>query len=595
MTLLFNCQSLSKAFNTRLLFQDLSLSIFSGDRIGLIGPNGSGKSTLLKIFAGAVQPDEGILSPRRNLRIGYVPQSCEFPDASPKSILIQSLENDLEIPDYEKERLAETWLSKMGFKGTEASAKLLSGGWKKRLSIAQELISSPELLLLDEPTNHLDLEGILWLEKFLSREAPTYLLVSHDRYFLQHATNRIIELDRAYPKGVFAIEGDYAEFLALKEGFLAGQLEQERSLASKARRETEWLRQSPKARTSKSKSRVGQAHELLQDLSHVQERNRQKRTDIDFSATERETRKLLVAKNLSKKVNNRILFRNLDFTLSPGTRIGLMGPNGSGKTTLLRLLAGEILPDQGTIKKADPLQIVYFDQHRAQLPSEISLRQALSPNGDFVLFRGQQVHVNGWCKRFLFSPDLLDMPISKLSGGERARISIAHLMLQPADLLLLDEPTNDLDIPTLETLEESLLDFPGAVVLITHDRCMLDRICNTLLTLGDPDQTTLFADYSQWEASLKTPLPEEKPKEKKKESSAPKPKLSYAEKKEYEEIEGKILKLEEEVRALNHQLGEPNVAQNSTRLSEICTAIALAETQIEQLYLRWQHLDQLFK
>ncbi len=595
MTLLFNCQSLRKAFNTRLLFQDLSLSIFSGDRIGLIGPNGSGKSTLLKILAGVEKADEGVLSPRRNLRIAYVPQSCEFPDESPKSILVKALENDLETPDYEKERLAETWLSKLGYKGNEPSAKFLSGGWKKRLSIAQELISSPELLLLDEPTNHLDLEGILWLEEFLSREAPTYLLVSHDRYFLQNATNRIIELNRAYPKGVFAIEGDYTEFLSLKEGFLAGQLEQERSLASKARRETEWLRQSPKARTSKSKSRVEQAHELLQDLSQVQERNRQKRTDIDFSATERETRKLLVAKNLFKKVDSRTLFRHLDFTLSPGTRIGLMGPNGSGKTTLLRLLAGEISPDQGTIKKADPLQIVYFDQHRTQLPSEISLRQALSPNGDFVLFRGQQVHVNGWCKRFLFSPDLLDMPISKLSGGERARISIAHLMLQPADLLLLDEPTNDLDIPTLETLEESLLDFPGAVVLITHDRCMLDRICNTVLALGDPDRTTLFADYSQWEASLKTPLPQEKSKEKKKGLPAPKPKLSYAEKKEYEEIEGKILKLEEEVRMFNHQLGELDVAQNSTRLSEICTAIALAETKIEQLYLRWQQLDQLLK
>jgi ATP-binding cassette subfamily F protein uup len=595
MTLLFNCQSLSKSFTTRLLFRDLSISIFSGDRIGLIGPNGSGKSTLLKILAGIEKADEGVLSPRRNLRIGYVPQSCEFPDASPKSILIKALENDLETPDYEKERLAETWLSKLGFKGTEPSAKLLSGGWKKRLSIAQELISSPELLLLDEPTNHLDLEGILWLEKFLSQEAPSYLLVSHDRYFLQHATNRIIELDRAYPKGVFAIQGDYAEFLSLKEDFLAGQLSQERSLASKARRETEWLRHSPKARTSKSKSRVGQAHELLQGLSDVQERNRQKRTDIDFASTERETRKLLVAKNLSKEVGSRTLFRHLDFTLSPGTRIGLMGPNGSGKTTLLRLLAGEISPDQGTIKKADPLQIVYFDQHRSQLPDGISLRQALSPNGDFVLFRGQQVHVNGWCKRFLFSPDLLDMSISKLSGGERARISIAHLMLQPADLLLLDEPTNDLDIPTLETLEESLLDFPGAVVLITHDRCMLDRICNTLLTLGDPEKTTLYADYAQWEASLKTPASQETPKEKKKESPAPKAKLSYTEKKEYEQIEGKILKLEEEVRTLNDQLGEPDMAQNSPRLSEICTAIALAETQIEQLYLRWQHLDQLLK
>jgi ATP-binding cassette subfamily F protein uup len=589
MSLLLNCQSLAKSFSTRVLFRDLSLSIFSGDRIGLIGPNGSGKSTLLKILAGLEKPDAGELAPKRGLRIGYVPQSCEFPDITPKAVLMEALEEDL--PDYEKERFAETWLSKLGFKGTEPSAALLSGGWKKRLSIARELISSPELLLLDEPTNHLDLEGIFWLEKFLSREAPSYLLVSHDRYFLQNATSRIIELDIAYPKGVFAIQGNYAEFLALKEGFLAGQLEQERSLASKARRETEWLRRSPKARTSKSKSRVEEAHELLQELSTVQNRNLQKRATIDFAASERETRKLLVAKNLSKEVGGRTLFRHLDFTLSPGTRIGLMGPNGSGKTTLLRLLSGDIQPDQGTIKRADPLQIVYFDQHRTQLPDNVSLREALSPNGDYVLFRGQRVHVNGWCKRFLFSPDLLDMPIGKLSGGEKARISIAHLMLQPADLLLLDEPTNDLDIPTLETLEESLIDFPGAVVLITHDRCMLDRICNTLLALGDPDQNTLYADYSQWEASLKAPAPSEKLKEKKKETSAPKAKLSYAEKKEYEAIEGNISKLEEEVRKYNHLLGEPDIAENPARLSEICTAIALAETQIEQLYLRWQDLS----
>ncbi|MEN9343958.1 MAG: hypothetical protein RLZZ453_745 [Chlamydiota bacterium] len=593
MSLLLSCQSLSKSFSTRLLFQELSLSIFSGDRIGLIGPNGSGKSTLLKILAGLEKADEGVISPRRHLKIGYVPQSCEFPDMSPRSVLICALEKDLQTPDYEKERLADMWLSKLEFKGEEPSAHLLSGGWKKRLSIAQALILSPDLLFLDEPTNHLDLEGILWLEKFLVREAPTYLLVSHDRYFLERATNRIIELNRVYPKGLFAVDRPYGEFLALKESFLAGQLEQERSLASKARKETEWLSQSPKARTSKSKARVDKAYELLEDLSSVKKRNQQKRAEIDFSATERQTRKLLVAHNLCKKNDSGILFHHLDFTLSPGTRMGLIGPNGSGKTTLLRLLAGETLPDQGTIKKADPLQIVYFDQHRTQLRDGITLREALSPNGDFVLFRGEQIHVNGWCKRFLFSPDLLDRQIGTLSGGERARISIAHLMLQPADILLLDEPTNDLDIATLETLEESLLDFPGAVVLITHDRCMLDRICNTLLILGNPNQTTLFSDYSQWEASLKTVSSEEKPKEKKKEHLSNKQKLSYAEKKEYEEIEGKILKLEEEVRTLNHKLGEADVAENALLLSEICAAIALAETKIEQLYLRWQHLDQL--
>ena len=588
MTLLLNCQSLTKSFGPRTLFQDLCFSIFTEERVGLIGPNGAGKSTLLKILGGSEKPTSGIVSVKRGLKIGYVPQSCEFPEKSPEEVLLQSLRDD-KRPDYEKELLVQTWLSKLGFKGTERSAHHLSGGWKKRLNIAQALIFSPDLLLLDEPTNHLDLEGILWLEKFLVREAPSYILVSHDRYFLQNMASRIVEINPVYPQGLFSIEGSYHHFLEKKAGFLAGQIERERSLASKARRELDWLGRSAPARTSKSKSRVEKAHGLLSELSQVKDRNLQKKSEIDFAATQRETQKLLTAKNLSKEIGGRLLFKHLDFVLSPGTRIGLMGPNGSGKTTLLKIVAGELSLDQGTIKQADGLKIVYFDQHRLRLPGTITLRQALSPDGDYVTFRGQKVHINGWCQRFLFSPDILEMPLEKLSGGERARISIAHLMLQPADVLLLDEPTNDLDIPTLETLEESLVDFPGAVVLITHDRCMLDRICNTLLALGNPDMNEFYSDYTQWEASFKSPAPKQKIEEKKPESNPAKRKLSYAEKKEYDQMEGQILKLEEEVKALNHQL--ETFSQTPDQLQLICTQIGLAETQIEQLYIRWDELD----
>ncbi|MES2121506.1 MAG: ATP-binding cassette domain-containing protein, partial [Chlamydiota bacterium] len=336
--------------------------------------------------------------------------------------------------------------------------------------------------------------------------------------------------------------------------------------------------------------RVEDAHETLGELSQIQQRNRKVKADIDFSATERMTRKLLWAKNLQKEIGGRTLFRQLDINLSPGTRIGLMGPNGSGKTTLLRMLAEEITPDQGTIKLADNLKIVYFDQHRIQLPPRSTLREALSPDGDFVCFRGQMIHVNGWCKRFLFGPEFLDMPIDKLSGGERARICIARLMLQPADLLLLDEPTNDLDIATLETLEESLIDFPGAVVLITHDRCMMERVCNGFLALGDPDNNTIYADYSQWEASLKTEQASQKSKEKKDEAPRQKAKLSYSEKKEYDQIEGKIAAVEEEIRQLNHRLEDSAIAQDPGRLRTLCTQIGLAETRVEQLFLRWDEL-----
>ncbi len=268
-----------------------------------------------------------------------------------------------------------------------------------------------------------------------------------------------------------------------------------------------------------------------------------------------------------------------------------MGPNGSGKTTLLRLLGGELIADQGTLKFAEDLKVVTFDQHRMRLPLHYTLKEALSPNGDYVNFRGQAIHVNGWCKRFLFSPDVLDMPLEKLSGGERARISIAHLMLQPADVLLLDEPTNDLDIPTLEMLEESLIDFPGAVVLITHDRCMLDRICTTLLALGNPERTGFYADYAQWEASQQQEAPPPKPKEQKVEKSKAKSSLTYAEKKEFEQMEGLIETLEAEVAALNQLLKNDEIVTDPKRLQELCTAINLIETKIEQHYLRWDELE----
>jgi ABC transport system ATP-binding/permease protein len=588
MTLLINCQSLTKDMATKLLFKDLSLSIFEGDRIGLIGPNGSGKSTLLKILSGIEKPTSGTIAAKNGLKIGYVPQTCEFPAKTTTEILLEAIKTDQ--PDYEKELIVKTWLSKFGFTGNEPTANLLSGGWKKRLSLAVEIVQEPDLLLLDEPTNHLDLEGILWLEKFLTREAPTYLLVSHDRHFLQNMASRIIEIDKLYPNGLFAIDGTYSNFLEKKEEFIKGQLEQERSLSSKARREVDWLRQTAKARTSKSRARIEDAHELLEQLSDVKRRNQQKRTDLDFSASERETRKLVVAKNLAKSIGSRLLFHHLDFVLSPGTRMGLMGPNGSGKTTLLKLLAGEITTDQGTLKVADALKIVYFDQHRMQFPDNITLREALSPKGDFVTYQGQQIHVNGWCKRFLFTPDVLDMPIGKLSGGERARISIAHLMLQPADLLLLDEPTNDLDIPTLETLEETLLEFSGAVVLITHDRFMLERICNAVVALGDLDQNQIYADYNQWESSLKKRAPAEKPKEEK--SPAPeKSKLNYNEKKEYAQIERKISNLEEEIKQLTHLIDSPEIAQDAEKLRTLCSQVGLAENQLEQLYLRWDELS----
>lgn len=568
----------------------------------MIGPNGSGKSTLLKLLARQETPDSGTISSKRDLRLGYVPQDSTFPDLSLEDVLLQAFGKNDARDIHEQHTQVRIMLSKMGFNDPSVRATTLSGGWKKRLDIAKELIKNPDILFLDEPTNHLDLEGINWLESFLQRQTCAYLIISHDRYFLQNVTNRMMELNRSYPNGIFSIDAPYNTFVEKKEEYLQGQMQYERSLNSKVRYEVEWLKQTPQARTTKSTARIQEAERLIQELSEVKSRNKSSNIQIDFASTERQTRKLITVKNLSKKIGERVLFSGIGFTLSPGTRLGLVGPNGSGKTTLLKLLAGTLEPDMGTIKIGDGIKVVYFDQHRLQLPRDVSLRQALTGGSDTVTYRGQTIHVNSWCKRFLFNPSNLDLPLSQFSGGERARILIARLMLQPADVLLLDEPTNDLDIPTLEILEDSLRDFPGALVLITHDRYMLQQLCNGIIGVGPGNDASIYADYAQWEAAMKTSKPavsttKETAKNQipnkspgKQETGQPK-KLTYNEKREWEQMEGNIHACEEEIEKLHTLLEQPAIANDPAQLEEICGKLSVAQERLDALFARWQELE----
>lgn len=597
MTLFLTCHGLSKAHGSRQLFKNISFGIFKGDKIGLIGPNGSGKSTLLKIISAIEKPDDGSVSYRKSLKIGYVPQNSVYTDHSIIDVLISSFDPDMKIPLHEKEVESRILLSKLGFKDEQQSANTLSGGWKKRLDLAKALINSPDLLLLDEPTNHLDLEGILWLENFLKNEPLTFIVTSHDRYFLQNVSSKVMELHSIYPDGIFAVDGDYVNFLERKEEFIHQQKQMERALASKVRNEVEWLRQSPKARTTKSTARVQEAERLIGELSSVKNRNKQPKAKLEFEGSERQTRKLLVVKNLEKTIGNKKLISGLDLTFSPGMRLGIVGTNGSGKTTLLRLLAGELTADKGTIKFADDLRIVYFDQYRQKLNPEDTLKRALSPNSDTVVYRGQSIHVNSWAKRFLFTPERLDMPIKQLSGGERARIGIARLMLEPADILLLDEPTNDLDIPTLETLEESLMEFPGAIALITHDRALLDRLATCVIGLGVPGKMPLLADYRQWELFLKeeTAVAEEKLVEKKVEKPEATPpkgtKMSFKEKKELEQMEESIVVAEKKIAELEEMLQECTNQNKLQEMQQICQKLDEAHKHLDNLFHRWQELE----
>ncbi len=594
--MLLGSQSISKSFVADPLFEDISIEVTDGERLGLIGPNGSGKSTLLRILAGRIEPDHGVCTRRRGVRVGYLPQEDTFDaGATVEQVLLQAL-SEHHLEDYERATQVAIMLGKFGFAEPTKPADELSGGWRKRLALARELIQEPDILLLDEPTNHLDLDGILWLEGLLSNASFAFVLVSHDRYLLEKVTNRVVELNRVYPQGYFRASGNYSEFLVKREDFLHSQAREQETLANLVRREIEWLRRGPPARTTKSQSRIDRAGEMISNLRELGERNSQLRTvDIQFAETGRKANKLLVAENLSFAYEGRELFHDVEFLLAPGDRLGLLGANGSGKTTLMRLLSGELKPKTGTIKQARGLSVAWFDQNRQQLDREQTLRRALCEHGESVQYRGQSVHVTAWAKRFLFRVEQLDTQVGRLSGGEQARILIANLMLRPADILLLDEPTNDLDIASLEVLEDSLSQFPGAIVLITHDRFMLDRLSTVILGFDADGSGHLYSDYRQWlaaQAERTTPEPATSTPKKSAPTTAAKPvKLSYQQQRELSQIEAKIAEAEQAVTRLHESLAALAASGDYKRLTAEGAELETATATVEALYRRWEELE----
>lgn len=597
-TLLLSCESLEKSYGVKPLFTGLSIGLCEGDHVGLIGPNGSGKSTLLKILAGLEEPDSGTRSVRRHVRIGYVPQEPSFAEQhSVEDALAQVLLDEGLDPHEQGSRLAKA-LSLGGFVRSDQALSTLSGGWRKRLAIVRSLMLEPDVLFMDEPTNHLDVEGILWLEDLLKSEPHAFIVISHDRRFLESVTTRIWELNRRYASGVFQANGRYSEFLEQREAALQAQADYQASLANRVRREVEWLRRGPKARTTKAKARIDKAGRLIDELQNMESRQPAASAGIDFTASGRKSKQLLVVKGLEKLLGGQPIVSDLDLLLGPGERIGLLGPNGSGKTTVLKLLAGTLEPDRGTITRADRLRVVTFEQHRESLNQQATLRRALAPaGGDAVVYQDRSIHLVSWAKRFFFAPEQLDLPVSRLSGGEQARLLIARLMLEPADLLILDEPTNDLDIPTLDVLEDSLLEFTGALVLVTHDRWLLDRVSTRLLALDGLGRAEWFADYAQWEAAQvrkaspesRPPLPRDRAT---KPSSSKRKGFSYNEQKEWDQIEAKILASEEIAAACQTAVNDPAIVSSADVLQERYAALHAAQAEVERLYARWAELDE---
>jgi ATP-binding cassette subfamily F protein uup len=597
---IINAQLISKTYGIAPLFQKISFTVSEGDRIGLIGPNGAGKSTLLQILEGRVKPDSGNVAVRKRTRLSYVAQDSGFAAGQTVKSIVEDAMERAAVPEPERQSLMAETLGRAGFTDFQVQATSLSGGWRKRLAIVEGLVQAPDILLLDEPTNHLDLAGIQWLETVLQTGMFACVAVSHDRYLLEHVASELVELNRIYEEGLLRVKGNYSSFLQAKEDYLHAQGKRHESLANRVHTEIEWLSRGPKARGTKAKARIENAQEMMGELAELNARSRVSTANFDFSSTDRRTKQLIELEDVEYTFADRTLFTGISMMIKPGMRVGLAGPNGSGKTTLLRLLRGDIQPTRGKVRRADQLRIVYFDQTR-ELDPDVTLKRALAPDADSVVYEDRVIHVASWAARFLFSSESLNQPIGRLSGGERARVLIAQLMLQPADVLLLDEPTNDLDIPTLEVLEESLLEFSGALVLVTHDRYMMDRISTLLLALDGLGNAERFADYSQsetWQRSQEAMAAKametapagstaDAPR-----SSVTKRKLSYIEAREFATIEGRIARAEQTLQAKRVALQDPAIASDGPRLLAVSAEIEEAQRIVDLLYARWAELEQ---
>ncbi|MBF0360420.1 MAG: ABC-F family ATP-binding cassette domain-containing protein [Oligoflexia bacterium] len=620
--MLVNIFQLKKSFAARPLFEKLTFAIEKGERIGLIGPNGVGKSTLLRIIAGLDQADEGTISFERGLRIAYLEQIPKFNLNANATIESSIMEGAGDVHDWQDQAKAEELISKLSISYEKSGLDIktpivqLSGGWKKRVALARELLKHPDILLLDEPTNHLDVESIIWLEEMLARAPFATLTVTHDRLFLQKVSNRIIELDPKNPGGLLSVNGDYLDYLKLKEEIIATSERQEIKLKNTLRRETEWLLRGAKARTTKQQARIERAEELQKSVEEISARNVNAKVRIDFQLAEKNPKKLIEAVGICKSYNNKLVIPPIDILITRKSRIGLLGVNGCGKTTLIRLLLDQESSDGGKLVHAEKLQVAWFEQNRDSLDPNLSILKTVCPNGDHVDYHGGKVHIKSYLSRFLFNQQQMEMPVGKLSGGEQGRVMIALLMLKPANMLVLDEPTNDLDMATLEILQEVLKEFEGAVILVTHDRYFLDQVTEQIYAFEKNShgqkEIMKFYGLEQWQSwrdsspslssssaadpASNTPSsssntnsntninPNINPNEKKK-------KLSFKEQRELQSMESTILEKESNLKKLTEESNDPKTISNGRRLSEIAIEMQKLQEEIDKLYARWAELE----
>ncbi|MFO7584886.1 MAG: ATP-binding cassette domain-containing protein, partial [Anaerolineales bacterium] len=588
-------QEVSLGFGGPLLLENINLQVERGESVGLLGRNGAGKSTLLKLLNGDISPDSGVVSRQQNLRAAYLSQ--EVPQALSGRVDrlvaggLDSAAVQFEHP-WQAQLQVEQILSRMQLEPS-ADFEVLSAGMKRRVLLARALVRSPDLLLLDEPTNHLDIDAIDWLEDFLKRWGGTLFFVTHDRVFLQRLATRIVELDRGR---LFDWNCDYVTFLQRKEALLSAEQEQNVNFDKKLAQEEQWIRKGIEARRTRNEGRV-RALKRLREMRR-ERREQAGKVRMQIQAEKRSGRLVIDVEKISYSFGTEIIVQDFSTTIQRGDKIGIIGPNGSGKTTLLRLLMGELTPQQGSVYLGTNLEVAYFDQLRAQLDESKSVLDNVGQGRDTITINGKQRNLVGYLEDFLFTRDRVKAPISALSGGERNRLLLARLLAQPANLLVLDEPTNDLDIETLEVLEELLMDYAGTLLLVSHDRAFLNNLVTSTLALDESGRVKEYiGGYDDWrqEKAAQSKAAEEKTIraggniQPEKSSSNRKPsnkeqRAIEAEKRELAELPGRIEALEAEQHQLSASMADssfyqreaPQISQAMNRLKELEDELAAA-------------------
>lgn len=589
---IINIEHISKVFGEKQVFDDISCGIHQGDKIGIIGINGTGKTTLLKIIAGLEEPDQGQVIFQKGLRVTYLPQSPKFPE---HATVLSYVADGADGADWGRESEAKNALNRLGITDHHEEIDHLSGGQKKRVALARTLVNPADVLILDEPTNHIDNEMAVWLEEYLNQWKGAIIMVTHDRYFLDRVTNKILEIDHGK---LYSYTANYSQFLELKAQRAEMELASERKRQSVLRMELEWAKRGCRARTTKQRARL----ERLEALKNGKAPVRDAEVEIDSVET-RMGKKTIELHHISKSYGQKKLIDDFEYIVLKNQRLGIIGPNGCGKSTLMKIITGKEEPDQGTVEIGDTVKIGYFAQEVTEMDENQRVIDYIKDVAEYVPTKDGRITASQMLERFLFTPAMQYTPIGKLSGGERRRLYLLKVLMDAPNVLILDEPTNDLDIPTLTILEDYLDSFLGIVITVSHDRYFLDNIADRIFAFEADGKLVQYeggyTDYLEAkERKNGTVVRESEESAKKKadrknwKKDAPeKLKFTYKEQKEYETIDDEIASLEQKIEELDEQMMQ--YATNSAKLSEITEQKEAAEAALEEKMERWVYLNDL--